>query len=103
MIEGAILRRPVLSLLSPEFNGTQEGTLHFHYLLPENGGFLRVASNNEEHVKQLEEAFRQKDARRVQIMNFVRSFIRPHGINAPCTPMQLDAIKHLGTLTPFQT
>ncbi len=43
MIEGAILRRPVLSLLTPEFAGTQEGTLHFHYLLPENGGFLRVA------------------------------------------------------------
>jgi hypothetical protein len=49
MIEGAILRRPVLSLLTPEFAGTQEGTLHFHYLLPENGGFLRVAHSLDEH------------------------------------------------------
>ena len=35
MIEAAILGRPVLSVLAPEFAATQEGTVHFHYLLPE--------------------------------------------------------------------
>ena len=43
MIESAILGKGVFTLLDPEFAGTQEGTLHFHYLLEENGGFLHVA------------------------------------------------------------
>jgi hypothetical protein len=63
MIEGAILSRPVLSLLTPEFAGTQEGTLHFHYLLPENGGFLRVAHSLDEHEAQLAEVFAESGAR----------------------------------------
>ena len=40
MVEAAILGKPVMSLLMEEFAATQKGTLHFHYLLPENGGFL---------------------------------------------------------------
>ena len=38
MIEAAIIGRPVFSMLAEEFAGTQEGTIHFHHLLPENGG-----------------------------------------------------------------
>ena len=51
MIEAAIVGKSVLTVLAPEF--VQEGTLHFHYLLEENGGFLHVASSLEEHVAQL--------------------------------------------------
>ena len=72
MIEGAILGRPVLSLLTPEFAGTQEGTLHFHYLLPENGGFLRVAHALDEHVAQLAEVLRHPELVREQTERFVR-------------------------------
>ena len=43
MIEAAIVGRTVHSVLAPEFQDTQGGTLHFRYLLAENGGFLRVA------------------------------------------------------------
>ena len=42
MIEAAIVGKSVLTVLAPEF--AQESTLHFHYLLEENGGFLHVAS-----------------------------------------------------------
>ena len=44
MIEAAIVGRTVHSVLAEEFKDTQGGTLHFRYLLAENGGFLRVAA-----------------------------------------------------------
>ena len=51
MIEAAIVGKSVLTVLSPEF--AQESTLHFDYLLEENGGFLHVAGSLDEHVAQL--------------------------------------------------
>jgi hypothetical protein len=96
MIEAAILGRPVLSLRTTEFAGTQEGTLHFHYLLPENGGFLRVAATLDEHVAQLAHALGHAEAMRAETARFVGSFIRPHGVDASCTPRVADAIETLG-------
>jgi hypothetical protein len=93
MIEGAILRRPVLSLLTPEFAGTQEGTLHFHYLLPENGGFLRVAHSLDEHEAQLVEVLRNPELVREQTERFVAAFLRPHGLDVACTPLLASAIE----------
>jgi hypothetical protein len=93
MIEGAILCRPVLSLVTPEFAGTQEGTLHFHYLLPENGGFLRVAHSLAEHQTQLVEALRDPGVVRAQTERFVLAFLRPYGLDAACTPILASAIE----------
>ena len=86
MIEAAILRKPVLSVLTPEFAGTQEGTLHFHYLLPENGGFLQVASSLDEHVAQLGQSLHAPVAAGDRTEQFVRRFIRPHGLSEAATP-----------------
>jgi len=99
MIEGAILSRPVLSLLTPEFAGTQEGTLHFHYLLPENGGFLRVAHSLEEHEAQLAEVLRNPALVRQQTERFVGAFLRPHGLDVACTPLLAGAIERAGRET----
>jgi hypothetical protein len=93
MIEGAILGKPVLSLITPEFAGTQEGTLHFRHLLPERGGFLRVAHSLSEHQTQLADALERPDVVRAQIEGFVRSFLRPRGLDAPCTPVLADALE----------
>jgi hypothetical protein len=93
MIEGAILQRPVLSLLTPEFAGTQEGTLHFHYLLPENGGFLRVAHSLDEHEAQLVEVLRHPELVREQTERFVAAFLRPQGLDVACTPLLAGAIE----------
>lgn len=100
MIEAAILGRPVLSMHTQEFAGTQEGTLHFHYLLPENGGFLRVASTLDEHVEQLADVLSHQDEVRAETARFVSSFIRPHGLGVPCTPLVADAIEALGREAP---
>jgi hypothetical protein len=93
MIEAAILRRPVLSLLTPEFAGTQEGTLHFHYLLPENGGFLRVAHSLPEHEAQLLDVLRTPELVREQTERFVGVFLRPHGLDVACTPILASALE----------
>jgi hypothetical protein len=95
MVEAAILQKPVLSLLTPEFAGTQEGTLHFHYLLPENGGFLRIANSIDAHVEQLREVLRDPEATRAQTARFVERFLRPHGLERPATPILADAFEQL--------
>jgi hypothetical protein len=95
MIEAAIIGRPVFSLMSEEFAGTQEGTIHFHYLLPENGGFVRIAATVEEHVRQLGERLRDLEGARAETSRFVASFVRPHGVDRPATPLFVDAIERL--------
>jgi len=96
MIEAGIVGRPVCSLLAPEFAGTQEGTIHFHHLLPEHGGFVRIAATIDEHVGHLSECLRDPQTMRAQISRFVASFIRPHGIERSATPVFADAIDRLG-------
>ena len=93
MIEAAIVGRPVCSLLAQEFAGTQEGTIHFHHLLPENGGFLRIAASLDEHVAQLAGCLRDPDATRRETQRFVASFIRPRGAGRPATPIVADAVQ----------
>ena len=100
MIEAAILRKPVLSLLTPEFAGTQEGTLHFRYLLPENGGFLRVASSLPEHVSQLAEVLQHPDVVQQQLERFVGAFLRPGGLDIPATPAVADVFEEAAGLRP---
>lgn len=92
MIEAAILSKPVLSIVTEEFASTQEGTLHFHYLLPENGGFLRVAQSIPQHVTQLAEVMQHPDMTREQTRRFVQAFLRPHGLDSACTPLLAEAI-----------
>ncbi|HVR76517.1 MAG TPA: hypothetical protein VMT52_19465, partial [Planctomycetota bacterium] len=96
MIEAAIVGRPVFTILASEFLNTQEGTLHFRYLAPENGGFLRVASSLEENVRQLAETLRQGGAVEERTLRFVESFIRPRGLDVPSTPILVTGIERLG-------
>lgn len=91
MIDAAIVGRNVLTVLDPAFAATQRGTLHFAYLLRENGGFLNIASSFDEHHGQLLEVLRgQAEAERVR--GFIESFVRPHGLDAPVAPILARAI-----------
>jgi hypothetical protein len=96
MIDAAIVGKSVLTILAPEF--AQEDTLHFHYLLEENGGFLHVASSFEEHAAQLRRVLDEgpEDAERRR--RFVESFVRPHGLDRPATPILADAVEELATV-----
>jgi hypothetical protein len=96
MIEAAIVGKSVLTVLTSEF--AQEDTLHFHYLLEENGGFLHVASSLEEHTRQLATVLETDEAGAERRRRFVASFVRPNGIDRPATPIYADAVEELAGL-----
>ena len=88
MIEAAIVGKNVLTILEPRF--AQESTLHFHYLLEENG-FLHVASSLAEHLRQRVRVLEEGDQQAQRRTEFIESFVRPHGLRQPATPILADA------------
>ena len=98
MIESAIVGRPVLTLRLPEFAATQGGTVHFHYLLPDQGGFLRVAHSLEAHIEQLAEVLADPEMVRDELLGFVESFVRPHGLDRRATPLAVDVVEETAAL-----
>ena len=100
MIEAAIVGRTVHAVLADEFQDTQGGTLHFRYLLSENGGFLRVATSLSEHAAQLAETLANPLVGREACNRFVRTFIRPHGIDVEATPVLVSALERLAASGP---
>jgi hypothetical protein len=93
MIEAAVLGKSVLTVLVPEF--AQETTLHFHYLLNENGGFLHVAKDLDEHVRQLRSVLDEDEAGAERRRRFVETFVRPNGLDRPAAPLSAEAIEEL--------
>jgi hypothetical protein len=96
MIEAAVIGKSVLTILDSEF--AQEDTLHFHYLLAENGGFLHVAGTLEDHIAQLAGVLDQDREGAEQRRRFVESFVRPRGLGRPATPILADAVEELASL-----
>lgn len=95
LIEGGIVGRPVHSILLPELRDNQEGTLHFHYLLDDQGGLLHVAPSFDEHLAQLAHSLADGEGARQRNERFVARFVRPHGLHVPATPVFCDAIERL--------
>jgi hypothetical protein len=100
LVEAAIVDRPVLTVLTPEFRDNQEGTFHFQHLLNRETGFLNAATSLDEHVRQLGAALAGQPARRNQA--FVEHFIRPYGRSAAATPRFVEAVEHLAATAPRQ-
>jgi len=91
-LEAGILGRPVLTILAPEFEEGQQGTLHFSYLLKEHGGFVDVAPDFDTHRRQLVAAVSgDYDPRAIRV--FIEQFLRPRGIDRPATPFMVEAIE----------
>jgi hypothetical protein len=90
-IEAGILGKPVFTLLAQGFEHGQQGTLHFHYLLKEHGGFVEMARDLDEHLNHLAGALRgEVDVDGIR--RAVEQFIRPHGWQQPATPILATAI-----------
>jgi hypothetical protein len=96
MIEAAIIGKSVLTILEPEF--AQEDTLHFQHLLEENGGFLYAASSLDDHLARLRLVLDEDAAGAERRRRFVESFVRPHRLDRPATPILADAVEELATL-----
>jgi hypothetical protein len=92
-LEAAIVGRPLHTILTPEFAENQEGTLHFQYLTTVGGGVLEVSRSFEEHHEQLAASLRDPAARAGVNRQFVREFIRPHGVESAATPIFCDAVE----------
>jgi len=99
MIEAGIVGRPVFAPLADEFRGSQEGTLHFQYLIDAGGGLLHVGRTLDEHLDQLAAALADPSVGAGQARRFVQSFVRPHGLDRPATPILADAIERLAART----
>jgi len=92
-IESAIVGRGVYTVLAPEFQETQTGTLHFHHLQHFNGGLLHVASNMGEHAAGLEAAVRAPERAAERGRRFVEAFVRPFGVGEPAAPRVVAALE----------
>ena len=84
-------------MLADEFRDTQEGTLHFQYLKADEFGHLHVGRTMEEHLDQLDESVRGRvdDGRNER---FLRTFVRPFGLEVAATPLYVEAIEELSAL-----
>jgi hypothetical protein len=99
LIEATILDRPAHSVALPELRSLQHDLLHYHYMLPENGGFLREAHTLEEHAQLLADDIASPEAFADRRRSFVGSFIRPQGLAEPSTPRlvaELERLAHDG-------
>ena len=92
-LEAAIVGRPVFTVIAgDEAADGQSSTLHFHYLLEEQGGCVRRANGLTEHIGQLQgELDRPRDS--AEIRRFAGEFLRPHGIDQPVAPVFAHAIE----------
>lgn len=100
-LEAAIAGRPTLAPLVARFHAGQAGTLHFGLLQPGNGGPVTVGADLEEHRRQLEATVLGDgdDDGAASRLDFVRSFIRPNGLETPATEYVADEIESAAAST----
>jgi hypothetical protein len=99
MIEAAIVGRPVLTIAADEFLGGQQGTLHFWYLLQENGGIVTLAHSIDEHTAQLARELAGDSGVAERSRRFVERFVRPRGLDKPAAPIMVDEVERVGRLS----
>ena len=93
-IEAAIARRPVLTFRAGEDAPGQEGSIHFAYLLEQNGGFVLDADTLEDHVSRLAGVLAGRPDPG-PLERFVERFVRPRGIDDPVAPIVAAAALEL--------
>jgi hypothetical protein len=97
MIEAAILGRPVHTILVPEFQHSQEGTLHFRYLLQGPHSPLRTSRSLGEHAAGLAGLLDGHDAHPDMSARFVEHFVRPGGLDVRATDRFVEALERVGS------
>jgi hypothetical protein len=96
MIEAAIVGRPVLTILDPDWHDSQLGTYHFSYLLEADGGPVRAARTLEEQFAALSRVLAGHDAVEPErARSFLTDFVRPHGLEKPATPIFVHTLEQL--------
>jgi hypothetical protein len=70
--------------------------LHFAHLT--RGGFLRTAASFDEHFRQLASALEDETNGVDELQEFIREFLRPHGVGKPAVSIVVDAIEQTGAI-----
>ena len=102
LIESGIVGRPVYTIMTDEFESTQEGTLHFRHLKTVNGGLLHVARDLDEHLAQIGDALTGHLEFEQRSRQFVEAFVRPGGLDQPAAENFADAVEHLARMENIQ-
>ena len=97
-LEAAVAGRPVLTFRAGRDAPGQEGTVHFRYLLRDNGGFVIDAATLQDHVARLGQVLRGEDDAAETQQDFVERFLRPAGLSQAVSPVVASTI--LGLVLP---
>jgi hypothetical protein len=98
-IEASILGKPVYTFSAGAAAAGQEGSLHFYYLLEDQGGVIRYAESLPEHVRQLERGL-AGEVDRDAIGAFCERIVRPRGLAQPVVPLLADEVEALARSRP---
>jgi hypothetical protein len=96
-IEASVLGKPVYTFSAGEIAPGQEQTLHFGYLLPDQGGFVQYGRTLAEHVDQVGRGL-GGDSDAPAIRAFAETFLRPRGLDKPVAPILAEEIEALAAL-----
>jgi hypothetical protein len=95
-IDAGIVGREVHTVLDPEFEDNQLGTVHYHYLTNTAGGLLIVGRGFEDHLRKLDATLAAP--RRDVVKPFITAFVRPHGLDVAATPLFVEQVEAMGDL-----
>jgi len=94
-IEAGIVGRDVHTLLDPEFEDNQLGTVHYHYLTNTAGGLLTVGRGFDDHLEKLNATVATPTT---TIKPFITAFVRPHGLDVAATPRFVEQVEAMAGL-----
>lgn len=104
LIDAAVVGKPVHTITLPKFHENQAGTIHFHYMLNVEGGFLRRADDLPEHLRQLAGSVERDGEIDERSRRFTESFVRPQGLESASTPIFVEELeKYVETPAPEPT
>jgi hypothetical protein len=95
LIEAGVLGRPVHTVLLPEFHHSQEGTVHFTYLLKGPDALLRATRSLDAHARDVAATLAGLDSDPQRSARFVRAFVRPGPVDISATTRVVDALEAL--------
>jgi hypothetical protein len=95
-IEAGIVGREVHTVLEPEFEDNQLGTVHYHYLTNTAGGLLIVGKGWDEHLQKLNDTLSRP--RQDVVKPFIKAFVRPHGLEVAATPLFVEQVEAMSGL-----
>src|SRR5688572_5981742 len=97
LIEGGVLGRPVHTVLLPEFRDSQEGTVHFRYLLNGPDALLRATRSLDAHAVDLAATLSGRDDDPGRSARFIRAFVRPGEPDVPATAKVVEILERIAS------